>query len=54
MDQLAFRGPEGNAASEDGRYMGQALAYLNDRGVPFTEIAAIIRRDPSVYFKEPR
>lgn len=30
------------------------LVSLNDNGTTFPEIAAIIRRDPSVYFREPR
>lgn len=33
---------------------GKALTLLNDHGKSFAEIAAIIRSDPSVYFKEPK
>ena len=36
-------------------YKGPSLTYLNDTaGLSFREIAAIIRKDPSVYFSEPR
>lgn len=32
----------------------QDIAGLNDTGKTFKEIAAIIRADPSMYFREPR
>lgn len=51
QEALSLYGYCGEAAAREDH---QSLASLNDNVTPFPEIAAIIRRDPSVYFREPR
>lgn len=50
VEYLALRNQAGGG--DDSRE--PSLIQLNDFSKPFSEIAAIIRSDPSVYFKEPR
>lgn len=51
IETLAMRGPSGES---DDDIDAKCLQMLNDGGKTFAEIAAIIRSDPAVYFKEPK
>lgn len=48
MEEMKFRESNG-----DGGTGKSCLAAMNDKGIPFKEIAATVRRDPSVFFTGP-
>lgn len=50
IKHLGLRDENGSST----KFTGSWLTELNDEGKTFLEIAAIIRADPSIYFKEPR
>jgi hypothetical protein len=49
-DEVGLYGPNGNADNSH----TDSLAWLNDNGKSWPEIAAIIRADPKLYLKEPK
>lgn len=50
VDKLKFRDNQGIAF---GKQPGKAIAYLNDMGRTFKDIAEIIRANPALYFTAP-
>lgn len=53
VEHLALFDENGSAGVESLPHK-KTLAGLNDDGVSFPDIAALIRSDPSIYFREPR